>query len=241
MTLLACSASSSISAYGFTFFLDGRGGRPSPQQHAMSASVRGMGHHHTRRRPTLFMSNDQHYDNLPSLDEISQQKREAYAALSSYHETSSSSRQGSSPLSSSQVVSLLMRDLEDIGLGEEESSVKRAECWKCHNGSVRYAVSAVYTFSPEDFQNSIRLRDGKLPYVAIIKALWSNPRPPVGGYDRVQSAQIYKEASKQQNTHLRDNFPTCTCMATWTNTSYGTNCHSYNNSTAFATRWLSKR
>jgi hypothetical protein len=139
--LLACSALSSISAYGFTFFLDGRGSRPSPQQHAMSASVRGMvGHHHTRQRPS-FMSNDQHYDNLPSFDEISQQKREAYAALSSYHETSSSLRQSSSPSSSSQVVSSLLRGLEDIGLGEEESSKKRAECWKCHNGSLCYAVS----------------------------------------------------------------------------------------------------
>ena len=134
-TLLACSASSSISAYGFTSF-DGRV-RPLPQ-HAMS-SVRGMRH---RRRPSpsfMSMSNDQH-DNLPSLDEINQQKREAYTALSSYHETSSSLQQSSSSSSSTQVSSLL-RGLEDIGLSEEESSIKRAEFWKCHNGSVHYTVS----------------------------------------------------------------------------------------------------
>ena len=104
----------------------------------MSVSVRGMGHH-TRRRPS-FMSNDQ-YDNLPSLDEINQQKREAYTALSSYHETSSSSASSLQSSSSSSQVSSLLRGLEDIGLSEEESSIKRAECWKCHNGSVCYAVS----------------------------------------------------------------------------------------------------
>ena len=47
----------------------------------------------------------------------------------------------------------------------------------------------------------------------------------VGGYGPVQSAQIYKEASRQQSTLLRVNLPTCMCLAIWTNISSGTNCH----------------
>jgi len=57
------------------------------------------------------------------------------------------------------------------------------------------------------------------------RALEQSTYTPVVGYGLVQSAQIYKEASRQQSTLLKVNLPTCTCMAIWTNISSGTNCH----------------
>ncbi|KAL3777161.1 hypothetical protein ACHAW5_000148, partial [Stephanodiscus triporus] len=77
-----------------------------------------------------------YHDAMPSADEIATQKREAYDALSSFHETSSSLPSASSS-SSSRMRSLIRGLLDDDDLG---SSTRRAECWSCIDGATSYAV-----------------------------------------------------------------------------------------------------
>jgi hypothetical protein len=84
--------------------------------------------------------NDDNYDSMPSIDEIAKQKREAYEALSSFHETSSSlpsPRDASSSSSSSSRTRSLLRVLREDRQG---SSTGQAECWSCVGGAMAYAV-----------------------------------------------------------------------------------------------------
>jgi len=75
----------------------------------------------------MMSSNDDR--NMPSQEEIAQNKQAAYNALASFHETSSS-------LTSSTQIKSLLAGLDD---GGEEEQVK-PEYWSCSNGAITYKV-----------------------------------------------------------------------------------------------------
>ena len=76
----------------------------------------------------MMSSNDDR--NMPSQEEIAQNKQSAYNALASFHETSSS-------LTSSTQIKSLLAGLDD-GLGEEEQV--KPEYWSCSKGAITYNV-----------------------------------------------------------------------------------------------------
>jgi len=89
-----------------------------------------------------FGGRDNAHNSMPLNDEISMQKREAYAVLSLFHETSSSLSDASSlsSMSSSWMWSIFC-DLEDEY--DKSSSLllsRHAEYWSCINGATSYAV-----------------------------------------------------------------------------------------------------
>jgi hypothetical protein len=89
-----------------------------------------------------FGGRDDAHNSMPSNDEIATQKREAYAALSSFHETLSSLPDAlSSSLMSSSWMWLIFCGLKD----EYDKSLssllsRRAEYWSCIDGATSYAV-----------------------------------------------------------------------------------------------------
>ncbi|KAL7535833.1 hypothetical protein ACHAWF_005289, partial [Thalassiosira exigua] len=72
--------------------------------------------------------------NMPSQEEIAQQKQEAYNSLSSFHETSSLTRSSSAQLSS------LMRDFDTIGGAREDEEEVKPKYWECRDGAITYSV-----------------------------------------------------------------------------------------------------
>mmetsp|Transcript_8440 Transcript_8440/g.18243 ORF Transcript_8440/g.18243 Transcript_8440/m.18243 type:complete len:657 (-) Transcript_8440:26-1996(-) len=101
------------------------------------------------RQTRVLMTMSSNNDNMPSQEEIIQQKREAYNALSAFHETSSSFT-----TSSSQIQSLLA-DLDSVGnqfdnLNNEQGGTDRgggevkeggkAQYWSCEKGAIAYSV-----------------------------------------------------------------------------------------------------
>eukprot|EP00571_Detonula_confervacea_P008200 CAMPEP_0172322168 /NCGR_PEP_ID=MMETSP1058-20130122/45166_1 /TAXON_ID=83371 /ORGANISM="Detonula confervacea, Strain CCMP 353" /LENGTH=658 /DNA_ID=CAMNT_0013037829 /DNA_START=46 /DNA_END=2019 /DNA_ORIENTATION=+ len=94
-------------------------------------------HHHaaSRSKQRLMGLSANNNDNMPSQEEIAQQKSEAYNALSSFHETSSLAQ--SSP--SDQIKSLL-QGLDTIGMGDDEEEQIKPDNWMCKTGAVTYTV-----------------------------------------------------------------------------------------------------
>jgi len=86
----------------------------------------------------LLMSSNNN-DNIPTQNEIDQQKSEAYNALSSFHETIHKTTQSSS--NNSQIRDLF-KGLDTIGMSEEEISNEqsKAEYWECSDGAITFAV-----------------------------------------------------------------------------------------------------
>jgi len=110
---------------------------------ASVAAISGASHHHARRNRLLMMSNNNdNIDNLPSQEEIVQQKSEAYRALSSFHETSSSTASSSSSSSKNSQVESLMSGLETIGMSPAELAEEESKplYWKCANGALTFRV-----------------------------------------------------------------------------------------------------
>ena len=103
-------------------------------------------HHHVllfssskRSSSRLQSSSSASNDNMPTQDEISQQKSEAYNALSSYHETSTSFASSSS--SNTQIQSLL-QGLDTIGMTTTElEKENKAEYWSCNKGAITYPIT----------------------------------------------------------------------------------------------------
>ena len=86
---------------------------------------------------SLQSSSSASNDNMPTQDEISQQKSEAYNALSSYHETSTSFTSSSS----TQIQSLL-QGLDTIGMTTTElDEENKAEYWSCNKGAITYPIT----------------------------------------------------------------------------------------------------
>lgn len=85
----------------------------------------------------LLSSNNN--DNIPTQNEIDQQKSEAYNALSSFHETIHKTTQ--SPSNNSQIRDLF-KGLDTIGMTEDElnNEKSKAEYWECSDGAITYTV-----------------------------------------------------------------------------------------------------
>ncbi|KAL7444215.1 hypothetical protein ACHAXH_007226 [Discostella pseudostelligera] len=80
--------------------------------------------------------NSNSYDNLPTQDEIAQQKSEAYKALSSFHETTASLPRMTTTSSSQKKIQSLLSGLDD----DDEKQIQRPEYWMCQNGAITYSV-----------------------------------------------------------------------------------------------------
>lgn len=90
-----------------------------------------------RRTQVMAMANgkDKGGDNIPTDEEIVQQKQEAYNALASFHETSHSFTQ-----SSNRQLQSLMAGIDDQ-LGDLQSpGIDQAKYWECKDGAITYAV-----------------------------------------------------------------------------------------------------
>jgi hypothetical protein len=89
-----------------------------------------------------FGGRDDAHNSMPSNDEIVTQKREAYAALSLFHETSLSLPNTSSLLlmSSSRMWSIFRGLKDKYNESSLLSSSRRAEYWSCIDGATSYTV-----------------------------------------------------------------------------------------------------
>jgi hypothetical protein len=113
-----------------------------------------------------FRGRDEAHNSMPSNDEIATQKREAYAVLSSFHETSSSLPDTllSSSMSSSRMWSIFC-GLEDKCNESLSSSLSRcAEYWLCINGATSYAV-------PMDPAAGIGIGRPSRPYCCLVSVM----------------------------------------------------------------------
>eukprot|EP00984_Skeletonema_dohrnii_P006655 scaffold2366_cov122-Skeletonema_dohrnii-CCMP3373.AAC.15 len=95
-------------------------------------------HHNSRAitRTTMLHSSrgEEMNNNMPTADEIMAQKGEAYNALSSFHETSTSQTQ-------SDQVSSLLAGLDTMGLDGGSDEEVKADYWECADGAITYSVS----------------------------------------------------------------------------------------------------
>jgi len=95
-------------------------------------------HHNSRTitRTTMLHSSrgEEMNNNMPTADEIMTQKGEAYNALSSFHETSTSQTQ-------SDQVSSLLAGLDTMGLDGGSDEEVKADYWECADGAITYSVS----------------------------------------------------------------------------------------------------
>mmetsp|Transcript_37103 Transcript_37103/g.75692 ORF Transcript_37103/g.75692 Transcript_37103/m.75692 type:complete len:623 (+) Transcript_37103:113-1981(+) len=96
-------------------------------------------HHNSRtitRTITMLHSSrgEEMNNNMPTADEIMTQKGEAYNALSSFHETSTSQTQ-------SDQVSSLLAGLDTMGLDGGSDEEVKADYWECADGAITYSVS----------------------------------------------------------------------------------------------------
>jgi len=96
-------------------------------------------HHNSRRtitRTTMLHSSrgEEMNNNMPTADEIMAQKGEAYNAISSFHETSTSQTQ-------SDQVSSLLAGLDTMGLDGGSDEEVKADYWECADGAITYSVS----------------------------------------------------------------------------------------------------
>ena len=87
----------------------------------------------TSQHELYMSSNDNNI--IPTQDEIAQQKSEAYTALSSFHETSTSLT-----TSDTQIKSLL-QGLDTIGMTSDEKALPQAICWSCPDGAITYTAT----------------------------------------------------------------------------------------------------
>lgn len=87
----------------------------------------------------LLMSSSNNNDNIPTQNEIDQQKSETYNAMSSFHETIHKTTQSSS--TNSQIRDLF-KGLDTIGMTDDELSNEqsKAEYWECSDGATTYTV-----------------------------------------------------------------------------------------------------
>lgn len=87
------------------------------------------------RTTTLYSSRGEGMNNnMPTADELMAQKAEAYNALSSFHETSTSQTQ-------SDQMSSLLAGLDTMGLDGDSDEEVKADYWECEDGAITYAVS----------------------------------------------------------------------------------------------------
>lgn len=84
------------------------------------------------------MTAESNTNNMPSEQEIQQQKSEAYQALSSFHETVSSTADGITTGDGQSVSPASL--LAGLDLGLEDEDVPMAECWDCKDGAITYVV-----------------------------------------------------------------------------------------------------
>jgi hypothetical protein len=118
-------------------------GMPSLMRRIISTSL--LSHEISRSLSPLydgFGGRDDAHNSMPSNDEIAMQKREAYAALSLFHEMSSSLPNALALLSMSSLrMWSIFHGLEDkYNKSSSSSSSRRAEYWSCINGALLYAV-----------------------------------------------------------------------------------------------------
>jgi hypothetical protein len=92
--------------------------------------------HNSRTRTTTLHSSrgEEMNNNMPTAEEIMTQKAEAYNALASFHETSSSQTQ-------SDQLSSLLAGLDTMGLDGGSDEEIKADYWECAQGAITYTVS----------------------------------------------------------------------------------------------------
>lgn len=81
----------------------------------------------------LYSSRGEGSNNMPTADELNTQKAEAYNALSSFHETSTSQTQ-------TDQMSSLLAGLDTMGLDGSSDEEVKADYWECVDGAITYAV-----------------------------------------------------------------------------------------------------
>jgi hypothetical protein len=118
-------------------------GKPSPTRRTISTSLSS--HEILRSFSPLydgFGGRDDAHNSMPLNDEIPTQKREAYAALSLFHETSSSlpNASSSSLMLSSQMWSIFRGLKDEYDESSLSLSLRHMEYWSCINGATSYAV-----------------------------------------------------------------------------------------------------
>jgi hypothetical protein len=89
-----------------------------------------------------FGGRDDAHNSMPLNDKIATQKHKAYAALSSFHKTSSSLPNAtlSSSMSSSRMWPIFCGLKDEYNKSSSSLSSRRAEYWSCIDGATSYAV-----------------------------------------------------------------------------------------------------
>jgi len=138
------------------------------------------------------VSSSNNNDNIPTQNEIDQQKSEAYNALSSFHETIHKTTQSSS--NNSQIRDLF-KGLDTIGMSEEEISNEqsKAEYWECSDGAITYSV-------PIDRQAGLKKGIISKPYKVNVQIESDLSRK---GLRLVESIQQFDESSSSSIPFVR--------------------------------------
>jgi len=147
---------------------------------------------HGISRSKLLVSSSNNNDNIPTQNEIDQQKSEAYNALSSFHETIHKTTQSSS--NNSQIRDLF-KGLDTIGMSEEEISNEqsKAEYWECSDGAITYSV-------PIDRQAGLKKGIISKPYKVNVQIESDLSRK---GLRLVESIQQFDESSSSSIPFVR--------------------------------------
>ena len=129
-------------------------------------------------------------NNMPNADELMAQKAEAYNALSSFHETSSTAMQ-------SEQIGSLLQGLDTIGLDGSSDEEMKAEYWECARGALTYSV-------PIDPAAGIKVGRISKPYRCSVKIdmgeLSMNKRSAQQrGLRLVESIQFVDNVKEQQS------------------------------------------
>jgi hypothetical protein len=129
-------------------------------------------------------------NNMPNADELMAQKAEAYNALSSFHETSSTAMQ-------SEQIGSLLQGLDTIGLDGSSDEEMKAEYWECAKGAITYSV-------PIDPAAGIKVGRISKPYRCSVKIdmgeLSMNKRSAQQkGLRLVESIQFVDNVKEQQS------------------------------------------
>lgn len=138
----------------------------------------------TRIKATMLHSS------MPNADELMAQKAEAYNALSSFHETSSTAMQ-------SEQIGSLLQGLDTIGLDGSSEEEMKAEYWECAKGAITYSV-------PIDPAAGIKVGRISKPYRCSVKIdmgeLSMNKRSAQKkGLRLVESIQFVDNVKEQQS------------------------------------------
>ena len=139
----------------------------------------------------LLMSSNNN-DNIPTQNEIDQQKSEAYNALSSFHETIHKTQ--SSSTNNSQIRDLF-KGLDTIGMTDDELSNEqsKAEYWECSDGAITYSV-------PIDRQAGLKKGIISKPYKVNVQIESDLSRK---GLRLVESIQQFDESSSSSIPFVR--------------------------------------